>query len=121
MVRRNVVEDLGADIGQVPGWDITFAGTVAAHASSSRFVLGTSRVSLAEFAPAEAVQRMYPDGKLVSQGTGAAAWVTRWPRWPGWPAPSVTSATPARPHRRRPRRGKRRQLPRRAVHRSVHR
>ena len=101
--------------GKVPGWDITFADTVARQRLQQPVRAGHLPGELAEFEPAQAVQRMYPDGKLVSQGTGAVTWVTR---WPGWPAPPVTSATPGRPHRRRPRRGKRRQLPHRAVHRS---
>ena len=85
MVQRDVVEDLGADIGQGAGLGHHLRRHVAANASSSRFVLGTSRVSLAEFESAQAVQRMYPDGKLVSQGTGAVAWETRWARWPAGP------------------------------------
>jgi 2-keto-4-pentenoate hydratase len=56
---------------RIAGWDITFADTVADNASSGLFVLGDYPRSLEEFEPAKAAMRMYLDGQLVSQGTGA--------------------------------------------------
>lgn len=57
---------------RIAGWDISFGDTVADNASSGLFVLGGFHVSLEEFEPVEAAMRMYLDGKLVSEGTGAA-------------------------------------------------
>jgi 2-keto-4-pentenoate hydratase len=56
---------------RIASWNITFGDTVADNASSGLFVLGGSRLSLEEFEPAEAEMRMYLDGELVSEGTGA--------------------------------------------------
>ena len=69
---RSAVAALEIVDSRIVGWDITFADTVADNASSGLFVLGGFRVSLAEFEPAEAAMRMYLDGELVSEGTGAA-------------------------------------------------
>lgn len=57
---------------RIAGWDITFGDTVADNASSGLFVLGKSRLSLAEFEPVEVTMRMTLDGGLVSEGSGAA-------------------------------------------------
>lgn len=57
---------------RIAGWDIRFGDTVADNASSGLFVLGAFHVSLEEFEPVEAAMRMYLDGELVSEGTGAA-------------------------------------------------
>lgn len=53
-------------------WDISFADTVADNASSGLFVLGTRRLTLDEFEPAEVTMSMTIDGEVVSTGTGAA-------------------------------------------------
>lgn len=57
---------------RIAGWDISFADTVADNASSGAYVLGSGRVPLEGFAPAEAVMEMTVDGEIVSTGTGRA-------------------------------------------------
>lgn len=57
---------------RIAGWDITFSDTVADNASSGLFVLGSTKRTLAEFEPVDAVMLMAVDGNVVSQGTGAA-------------------------------------------------
>lgn len=57
---------------RVAGWDIKITDTVADNASSGLYVLGDRQVTLREFQPAEVTMRMYADGSLVSEGTGAA-------------------------------------------------
>jgi 2-keto-4-pentenoate hydratase len=91
---RSAVAALEIVDSRIARWDITFGDTVADNASSSLFVLGGSRVSLEAFEPAEAAMRMYLDGELVSEGTGAAclgdplaalAWLARTARDLGGP------------------------------------
>ncbi|MEE2030521.1 2-keto-4-pentenoate hydratase [Rhodococcus chondri] len=57
---------------RVAGWDIKITDTVADNASSGLYVLGSHRVSLADFEPIDATMRMYVDDELVSEGDGAA-------------------------------------------------
>jgi 2-keto-4-pentenoate hydratase len=57
---------------RVAGWDIRITDTVADNASGGLFVLGTRRMTLAEFAPLEVTMSMTKDGQVVSEGTGAA-------------------------------------------------
>jgi 2-keto-4-pentenoate hydratase len=57
---------------RIADWDITFGDTVADNASSGVYVLGTTRTTLDEFTPIDAVMSMMVDGVEVSTGTGAA-------------------------------------------------
>lgn len=57
---------------RIAGWDISIADTVADNASSGLYVLGDRRLSLDDFEPAAVSMRLYADGVLVSEGTGAA-------------------------------------------------
>jgi 2-keto-4-pentenoate hydratase len=57
---------------RIAGWDITLADTVADNASTGLYVLGDRRVRLDDFEPVEASMRLYVDGEVVSEGTGAA-------------------------------------------------
>jgi 2-keto-4-pentenoate hydratase len=57
---------------RVTDWDIAITDTVADNASSGLFVLGQHRVGLGEFTPRDVTMRLYADGELASEGTGAA-------------------------------------------------
>ena len=57
---------------RVAGWDITITDTVADNASSARYVLGSTRVTLAEFAPVDVTMTLDKNGERASSGTGAA-------------------------------------------------
>lgn len=57
---------------RIAGWDITFGDTVADNASSGLFVLGERRLTLEQFEPVEVPMAMRLDGRVVSQGSGAA-------------------------------------------------
>jgi 2-keto-4-pentenoate hydratase len=57
---------------RVANWDITVADTVADNASSGTYVLGSRKLSLAEFEPRETLMSMSIDGEVVSTGNGAA-------------------------------------------------
>ncbi|NEC90294.1 2-keto-4-pentenoate hydratase [Streptomyces sp. SID12501] len=57
---------------RVADWDIAITDTVADNASSGLFVLGGERVGLKEFEPRDVTMRLYADGELASEGTGAA-------------------------------------------------
>ena len=57
---------------RIKGWDISFADTVADNASSGLYVLGTERLTLDDFEPAEVLMGLLVDGELVSSGDGAA-------------------------------------------------
>jgi 2-keto-4-pentenoate hydratase len=57
---------------RVAGWDITSTDTVADNASSARYVLGPTRVTLAEFAPVDVTMTLDKNGERASSGTGAA-------------------------------------------------
>jgi len=57
---------------RIAGWDITITDTVADNASSGLYVLGERRVPLADFEPVEVTMRLDADGRLASEGTGAA-------------------------------------------------
>jgi 2-keto-4-pentenoate hydratase len=56
----------------IANWDITITDTIADNASSGVFVLGANRLGLDRFTPADVTMQMHLDGKLVSEGTGAA-------------------------------------------------
>lgn len=79
---------------RVRGWDIMITDTVADNASSGLFVLGTNRVRLADFEPAEVSMALTKDGTVVSRGDGRAclgdplnalAWLARTAREFGSP------------------------------------
>lgn len=57
---------------RIQGWDITITDTIADNASSGLYALGTQRIALNDFTPAQVSMRLYIDDKLVSEGTGAA-------------------------------------------------
>lgn len=57
---------------RIAGWDISYADTVADNASSGLFVLGSTRLDLADFDPRETTMSMTLDGDVVSTGSGAA-------------------------------------------------
>jgi 2-keto-4-pentenoate hydratase len=57
---------------RVRGWDIAITDTVADNASSGLFVLGTQRVPLEAFHPADVMMTLHKDGELVSTGNGRA-------------------------------------------------
>ncbi|GAA1022779.1 putative hydratase/decarboxylase [Acrocarpospora pleiomorpha] len=57
---------------RIAGWDIQFSDTVADNASSGLYVLGTTKLTLAEFEPVAVVMEMTVDGTTVSTGSGDA-------------------------------------------------
>jgi 2-keto-4-pentenoate hydratase len=57
---------------RIAAWDITITDTVADNGSSGRFVLSDRVLRLDEFVPRDVAMRLYRDGELVSEGTGAA-------------------------------------------------
>ncbi|MFF3377123.1 2-keto-4-pentenoate hydratase [Streptomyces sp. NPDC002680] len=57
---------------RVADWDIAITDTIADNASSGLFVLGDEQVALKEFEPRDVTMRLYADGVLASEGTGAA-------------------------------------------------
>jgi 2-keto-4-pentenoate hydratase len=57
---------------RVAGWDITITDTVADNASSALFVLGSTRVTLDEFAPVDVTMTLDKNGERASSGNGAA-------------------------------------------------
>lgn len=57
---------------RVADWDIAITDTVADNASSGLFVLGRDRVELKAFEPRDVSMRLYADGELASEGSGAA-------------------------------------------------
>ena len=57
---------------RIRDWDISFADTVADNASSGLFVLGSRRLTLAEFEPRDVLMSMTVDGTEVSTGRGEA-------------------------------------------------
>ncbi|HEV7965853.1 MAG TPA: fumarylacetoacetate hydrolase family protein [Actinoplanes sp.] len=57
---------------RIAGWDITITDTVADNASSGLYVLGNRRVRLDAFEPVDVSMRLYAEGRLASEGTGAA-------------------------------------------------
>lgn len=79
---------------RIENWDISFGDTVADNASAGAYVLGSKRLTLAEFEPRDAVMSMEVNGETVSTGTGAAclgdpleavAWLARTSRDLGQP------------------------------------
>lgn len=71
---------------RVRDWDIAITDTVADNASSGVFVLGSAKLSLAQFVPREVSMRMLSNGVEVSAGDGraclgdplaAVAWLAR--------------------------------------------
>lgn len=56
----------------IANWDISITDTIADNASSGLFVLGETRLGLDHFEPVAATMQLHADGKLVSEGTGAA-------------------------------------------------
>lgn len=57
---------------RIAGWDISIVDTVADNASSARYVLGTTRRKLDDFAPRDVTMQLRSNGEMVSEGTGAA-------------------------------------------------
>jgi 2-keto-4-pentenoate hydratase len=57
---------------RIAGWDITITDTIADNASSGLFVLGSTRLSLVEFDPADVSMTLYVDDQQVSAGNGTA-------------------------------------------------
>lgn len=57
---------------RIAGWDISYADTVADNASSGLFVLGSTRLDLADFDPRETTMSMTLNGEVVSTGSGTA-------------------------------------------------
>ena len=57
---------------RIADWDISITDTIADNASSGLFVLGEQRLTLEELEPREVSMRLYADGELVSEGSGAA-------------------------------------------------
>ncbi len=57
---------------RITGWDISILDTVADNASSGMFVLGTRPVSPSAIELRDVQMSMTIDGKVVSEGTGAA-------------------------------------------------
>ncbi|RVX38869.1 2-oxo-3-hexenedioate decarboxylase/2-keto-4-pentenoate hydratase [Nonomuraea polychroma] len=57
---------------RIANWDITITDTVADNASSGLYALGADRLPLSAFEPVETTMRMYADGRIVSEGNGAA-------------------------------------------------
>ena len=79
---------------RIAGWDITITDTVADNASSGLYVLGEKWFTLQEFEPKEVRMQLFADGRLVSDGSGAAclgdplealAWLARTARDYGQP------------------------------------
>ena len=79
---------------RIAGWDISITDTIADNASSGLFVLADRPLPLTEFEPRDVAMRLYSDGELVSEGTGAAclgdpltalAWLARTARELGDP------------------------------------
>jgi 2-keto-4-pentenoate hydratase len=56
---------------RIAGWDISIVDTVADNASSGMFVLGSPRLTLAEFDPTAVTMTLRRNGVEVSEGTGA--------------------------------------------------
>lgn len=57
---------------RVAGWDISFGDTVADNASAGAYVVGPTRVSLADVEPVEVEMTMRVTGQEDSTGNGAA-------------------------------------------------
>ncbi|KAA0092037.1 2-keto-4-pentenoate hydratase [Mycolicibacterium sp. P1-18] len=57
---------------RIRNWDIAFSDTVADNASAGAYVLGRHGVTLEKVVPREVEMTMSVDGRLVSQGNGAA-------------------------------------------------
>lgn len=57
---------------RVADWDIQLVDTVADNASSGRYVLGKTKLTLEEFDPAKVTMKLYKNGEQVEEGTGDA-------------------------------------------------
>jgi 2-keto-4-pentenoate hydratase len=57
---------------RVKDWKIKLIDTVSDNASSGRYVLGEKKIILDEFIPADVTMKLYKNGELVQEGTGAA-------------------------------------------------
>lgn len=57
---------------RVADWNIQLVDTVADNASSGRYILGERKLSLDEFDPAKITMKLYKNGELTEEGTGAA-------------------------------------------------
>ncbi|WP_272496282.1 2-keto-4-pentenoate hydratase [Nocardioides sp. B-3] len=57
---------------RIAGWDISYADTVADNASSGLFVLGSTRLDLADFEPRDTTMSMTLNNEVVSTGSGTA-------------------------------------------------
>jgi 2-keto-4-pentenoate hydratase len=66
---RSSIEIVGS---RVKDWDIRISDTIADNASGSHFVLGQQARSLSEVSTAEVGMRLYKNGSLESEGSGAA-------------------------------------------------
>jgi 2-keto-4-pentenoate hydratase len=57
---------------RVTDWDIRITDTVADNASSGLYVLGSKKISLADFAPVDVTMTLDKNGRRASTGNGAA-------------------------------------------------
>lgn len=57
---------------RVADWKIKLVDTVADNASSGRYVLGSVKKTLEEVVPAEVPMKLYKNGELLNEGSGAA-------------------------------------------------
>lgn len=57
---------------RIKDWDIKITDTIADNASASHFVIGHTPRTLDEFDVVSCAMKMYNNGKLVSEGSGAA-------------------------------------------------
>jgi 2-keto-4-pentenoate hydratase len=57
---------------RVTDWDIRITDTVADNASSGLYVLGSKKISLADFAPVDVTMTLDKNGRRASTGHGAA-------------------------------------------------
>ncbi|MDR2904262.1 MAG: fumarylacetoacetate hydrolase family protein [Clostridiales bacterium] len=57
---------------RIADWKINLPDTVADNASSGRYILGEKRMKLSEIDPAGITMKLYKNGALVGEGSGAA-------------------------------------------------
>lgn len=56
---------------RIRGWDIKITDTIADNASSGLYVLGSKRLPLTDFSPADVTMHLFIDYELVSEGSGS--------------------------------------------------